>query len=598
MDKNMINIDDLFRQRLADAEVPQQPGSWSRMKGLLDEHMPQDATVPANKNWRRSFGLLAGVILLAALSVGGYQMSHSFFSDGGGSGSIASNDTAPAISTGVAGMADDIATGRTATETNTAEEFTSANNSSNNYNSSNNNRPSNSATVAAISNNISSKSENVAKNSTTQNATKRNNSSTIDSDENTATPRGNSLNNSDLNAVSSSFSSGDLAANNNIKNAESATKRNNIQEQQEANKNALREEKAYLMVAGNMQTIPTKDGKESITFRKIVKQQSLSQNGKWETDTIFNGMDKIEVDNPAKSAPVASAQTTSNAESAIAPASALQATSDNADNEEFPMENLADHKVDSKKSNMYHNPKRFEEMVKNTKYHMGRIKFYPGIVAGATYNATNNNILGAQFGLAMDVSIGDRWGLLTEAKYIYRYNGKANLQNDYISNVQTKYVNGTQIHTYDSIEHSYNFNSFGTLEVPLAITYKINRFTVFGGGNLNYNFKINNVDEVEVKHFKEVEALSTNTNIYNKESDKTVLLSDFAPSFNVGYVFGAGYSFTPALRMDVRVAQPLLNNASTNGQKEMYKQIYNMPSMQFNIRYRFGNNKMKPYRKP
>ena len=66
MDKNMIKIDDLLRQRLGDAEEQERPAAWLQMRDLLDKQMP---VTRAGVNWRRMFAYVAGVAILAAVSV-------------------------------------------------------------------------------------------------------------------------------------------------------------------------------------------------------------------------------------------------------------------------------------------------------------------------------------------------------------------------------------------------------------------------------------------------------------------------------------------------------------------------------------------------
>lgn len=73
MDKNMINIDDLFKQRF-DREEEDRGGAWLRMRELLDEKMPTN--VPATGiNWRRMFSYVAGIALLATVTIGGYEVA-------------------------------------------------------------------------------------------------------------------------------------------------------------------------------------------------------------------------------------------------------------------------------------------------------------------------------------------------------------------------------------------------------------------------------------------------------------------------------------------------------------------------------------------
>ncbi len=74
MDKNLINIDDLVRQRLGGGEEREQSGSWMRMRELLDKEMPQRPTggIP----WPRIYSAIAVIVLIAGISVGGYKLSY------------------------------------------------------------------------------------------------------------------------------------------------------------------------------------------------------------------------------------------------------------------------------------------------------------------------------------------------------------------------------------------------------------------------------------------------------------------------------------------------------------------------------------------
>jgi opacity protein-like surface antigen len=73
MDKNLISIDDLVRQRLGGGEEQEQAGSWMRMKDLLDKEMPQR---PAGMYGRRIFSAIAILLLIAAIGLGGSQLNY------------------------------------------------------------------------------------------------------------------------------------------------------------------------------------------------------------------------------------------------------------------------------------------------------------------------------------------------------------------------------------------------------------------------------------------------------------------------------------------------------------------------------------------
>jgi len=72
MDNTLVNIDDLVRQRLSGNEEREPSGAWLRMSELLDKEMPRR---PAAFMWRRMFGVVAGLLLIASITVGGYELS-------------------------------------------------------------------------------------------------------------------------------------------------------------------------------------------------------------------------------------------------------------------------------------------------------------------------------------------------------------------------------------------------------------------------------------------------------------------------------------------------------------------------------------------
>src|SRR4051812_18980776 len=89
MDKHMIHLDDLVRQRLGGGQEPERPGAWLSMRDLLDKEMP--TAVASGSNRRRIIGYFTGLLLLATASVGGYSLyvhsntGHSIAGGGGGS---------------------------------------------------------------------------------------------------------------------------------------------------------------------------------------------------------------------------------------------------------------------------------------------------------------------------------------------------------------------------------------------------------------------------------------------------------------------------------------------------------------------------------
>ena len=75
MDKNLISIDDLVRQRLSGGEEQEREGAWSRMRDLLDTEMPKKKAFGFGF-WKRAF-MMAGIFFLSAsITFGGYELTH------------------------------------------------------------------------------------------------------------------------------------------------------------------------------------------------------------------------------------------------------------------------------------------------------------------------------------------------------------------------------------------------------------------------------------------------------------------------------------------------------------------------------------------
>ncbi len=90
MDNNLINIDDLVRQRLTGREEREPAGAWLRMRELLDK---EEERKPVGFIWRRMFGGLAILVLISAISLGSYELSSSYKrSAGNNTPVIASSD--------------------------------------------------------------------------------------------------------------------------------------------------------------------------------------------------------------------------------------------------------------------------------------------------------------------------------------------------------------------------------------------------------------------------------------------------------------------------------------------------------------------------
>ena len=617
MDKNMIKIDDLLRQRLGDAEEQERPAAWLQMRDLLDKQMP---VTRAAVNWRRMFAYVAGVAILAAVSVGGYEMSQSF---SGGNTTGTGATTSPAA-TGLAGSAinslpdtriQQQLDAQTAPGTDAANGALVANSNTASANTINKQQNATNSAANGVKDNKSQ--QNAVAHNTQGNKTRQNNDATANSPHNNKQEQ---ADNATIATVDNSNKTVTAAQQKATKSASEMSGANRNKTQQTADNNdkttaAIIPSSGKAATAssgtpsvpgkagvnkgsqtGNANTIAGNNPEPKVEEKEIPIRliDRVGKEGEDRMDTIFNGDAVKTVTVPNKNGE-SLARNDEELASGInmMPSSAAASAKKGSGTDEAAMQKLGDHKVSSKKMKNY-NPQRFEEMVKNAKYSIGSMKFYPGIVGGV--NASMNGNFGIQAGLAGNLTIGDRWGILTEVKYAFRFNNvKENMQDDYIDNVTPTYLNGQFVYKYDSMEHYYTFGSYQSLEVPLMVTYTNNRFVYMLGANFKYNFTIKppNLSEIEQTYL--LEQRYTTTSEPKFATEKQILLSDFGSTMGISPMLGIGYQLTPGWRIDGRISQSIWNNTGTKGQKEVYKLLHNMPQVQFNLTYRLSSN--KPYKR-
>lgn len=622
MDKNMIKIDDLLRQRLGDAEEQERPAAWLQMRDLLDKQMP---VTRAAVNWRRMFAYVAGVAILAAVSVGGYEMSQSF----SGGNTTAGNTTGTGASTspaatGLAGSAinslpdtriQQQLDAQTAPGTDAANGALVANSNTTSANTINKQQNATNSAANGVKDNKSQ--QNAVAHNTQGNKTQQNNDATANTPHNNKQEQ---ADNATIATVDNSNKTVTAAQQKATKSASEMSGANRNKTQQTADNNdkttaAIIPSSGKAATAssgtpsvpgkagvnkgsqtGNANTIAGNNPEPKVEEKEIPIRliDRVGKEGEDRMDTIFNGDAVKTVTVPNKNGESLARNDEELASGTnMMPSSAAASSKKGSGTDEAAMQKLGDHKESSKKMKNY-NPQRFEEMVKNAKYSIGSMKFYPGIVGGV--NASLNGNMGVHIGLAGNLSIGDRWSILTEVKYAYRFNNvKENMQDDYIDNVTPTFVNGQFVYKYDSMEHYYNFAYYQSLEVPLMVTYTNNRFVYMLGGNFRYNFRIkeNTLEEVTQRYL--LEQSYTTTSEPKFASEKQILLSDFGSSMSLSPMIGLGYQLSPGWRVDCRVSQSIWNNATTKGQKEIFKSLHNMPQVQFNLTHRFRSN--KPYKR-
>lgn len=642
MDNNLTNIDDLFKQRLGNAEEAGRPGSWLKMKDLLDEHMPVGTvpTAPATGN-KRKLGFAALLLLLSAITIGGgYEMYSSF------KGNAVSDDTmalyaSQGTGSGVAGGVMNNADERIAqpyNEFNNKENNTATSTEGLIVGGATNNSASKTVVIDAdqmtttkgvSSSNPVTKRNNSTKSTVASNSDKSLNNNSLPTVKESATIASQNVTDNTKPATISSDNTQPKAIAGNMSKPQSTTiggstpaPQQTKQQSRDMGALALNSSAERMNNTGNKQlpsgvqadlninTKPVPDNSNNNktastenylvdTIDKIETRESVAKDGSVMVDTLSVGRVAIKSKKPVEEKEEATVAMNNNKDKEALPEELLlQAQNANLETEDGAgvYTDLSKKKVSSHKMKNY-NGHRFEEMVRNAKFKMKSVKFYPGLVAGVNSSIAANNVSGFQLGFVGDLSLSNKWSVLTELKYVQRFNNNINFSESYYTNLDSSYNSGGgKVYTFDSVGNSYNFSTLGAFEMPIALRYNVKRFNVFGGVNLAYNLKTK-VTQVDLPNQITKEGATGFSPDYTKMAGSpSVKVSDFTNRFTVGYLLGVSYNWSPSMRVDMRLTQSVWDNAGTNGQKTISKELYKVPNVQLNISYRFKQKAYKKFR--
>lgn len=637
MDKNMISIDDLVRQRLSGGEEKERPGAWLQMKDLLDSNMPVNKVPATGGGMSKTLRYAAALLLLAGLGVGGYEMSTKFRNDesakGGANGNTELAPTADHAKVSVTKTENELSpsvTGKSGSNNASITAGTKATNTSSNTNSSDKRTTSTDINTARANT-----SSTTGDQKTTGSKPSVAASNTTVVKHNTAHKPANKLstqqNKADGQPANELISNKKNYNNNTVASADNkAQKANNPKTETSKpapvipasgnkpvatkpatagnaapNSTASKTERQPIVPAssntagnkpsgtGNAPKNPKRAEliKDSIT--KMEVKERYARNGSVSMDTVSIG--KIERDNTIiadnnELALASSQRKLQTVENAIVPNSALTSASASKEGEMLPLEKF---KISSEKSHI--NTSRFEEMVQNAKFNLSRVTFHPGVLAGINSSvAGRNSTFGVQAGLFGVVGFSDHWSLLGELKYFNQFNMGGQVRESYNRTIDTSLVaGGNRNYVHDSVDHYFDYTTLSSLQMPLAIRYAVQRFTAFTGVNFTYNFAVNSVTDLG-KTYRSSETLASGSVNYKWENGAPqISVKDFSSRFSIGYLFGMAYQMSPAMQLDVRVTQAFWDNAKTPGAKTVSKALYDNPSLQLNISYRFGKSKYR-----
>ncbi len=635
MDKNMINIDDLFAQRLAGGEEKERAGAWANMRELLDKEMPQRKPV-AGFNWRRTLTVATGAVLVAAITVGGYEKFSAFRASDNLAKTVSMSGNS-ATSGGAAGnnMPSDNINNNSGNTTPlvAADDNTEKNKANNNALESDNNKNASINTGNTVPTNNTAASGKEGKRESGKQLVKSVGGDVRITSSGNATPSSVANRQTPVTGTPASESKVEMPIANKLAsnekqtstNAEAklatagttttnpvpaaatnnaASNKNNAVKPAVADKPAQKDNLSN--TAGNNnkpadRKATDKAEKDAIARREKMFKDSIklvetrerfTVTEGWKRDTINQGKtaryDVVPVD-PAK------------AKSVVDPVPAAAMSVADADAKLEPLESK---RVSTRKiSNMEIAGSRFEEMVKNAKFNMSRVTFHSGIIGGVNSSVAGaNTTMGIQLGMFGVANFGEHWSVWGELKYMQRWGGSNVVTDNYNSN---KYETpaptpGYIQHTWDSVEHSFNYPTLNSVHLPVSVRYALNRFSMFCGADFAYNFAVNAEEVQQERGIKVSQTTPLNATGLRYDPEKTrpgITYKDFSSRLDLGVLIGCSYSITPSTMVDLRVVQSVWNDAKTAGEIKVFNELYNKPSVQFNISYRFGNNKFRAYRR-
>ena len=645
MDKNKIYVDDLIRNRMSGAEEGERPGSWHAMRALLDEKMPDKTAAPFN--WRKMLGATAAIFIAASLSVGGYHyMEHRKAEK-----AIYASNTAATTHTPVATTPAHLnpATASipiTAPVTAQPTSATTAHGPKNNKV-----KP---TTPAIVKANTSGSKARVP---TTGNAIAvASNNKTTAVHKTVKTSEAKAVQTTGTIAQQPSGSTASIATNTisvattpktqqttvaaNHKPADKITANTIASNHTVADKAPVKKQiiPASGTTVASHKTITTRFVPVAFGLKKDTIEQiqvvhhrvidPITGTAHFRKDTIAMSKEVLDrlkpiivstteavaanthtptalKENPSKPANEAVAQGPKPAmatPAAPVPNAAANTVAANADNN---LVSLSQFRVASKLRNLW-NTEHFNAIINQAKFNLARAQFYAGMTGGINASVFSVNALaGFQLGLTGLVVFNEHWSVGGELKFYQKFNVGNSIKDDYTTRSNfipgnSSIVNGVTYRQYtwtqDSVDHYYNFTSVQTIELPVSLRYNVGRFFGEAGVNLLYAFSVN-PEEIDHPHGNSGSVSMTLPGTVTNESlgggKPMINIQDFHSRFGMGYVLGAGYQFTPAVQMNLRLVQSVWDNASSEGAQRVSRNLYKTPSVQLSVGYRFSQQKGK-----
>jgi len=621
MDKNLIKIDDLFRERLSGGEEEDRAGAWFRMRDLLDNEMPTNAA--RGINWRRMFSATAALALLAVVSIGGYEMTTAMKRNNTG---IAANTPANNSSTSDIVKNTSVKVEKNNVIASSSSNTLPINNKVTGNNKSDNNISKNISPVVTgtietnnLQNNFKNKTDHKVVKSDAgivASNTKMNTVTTVKSivspnndvkHPTTAVSSKVEKDNTVVAVTNSHFTRSDIKPNGTI-NAESTNSKLadrtlasiprdisvNSTSTKSTNSNSYTKQtvKEVAVTAVDNKLVTDPETGKAVRDRSgahVFKTDTIDKTTFTKTtNTIINPKDNQGITQSGATQPENNnnSGTLLNANKAIGNATPPAAKGDN------------NNDLNTKKSRggRSWNISSFNEMYRNFKYNLAQLQFEPGIIGGINStlfgNSSNN---GFQLGVVGNITLNDNFSLQAELKYFQRFSSGV-YSNDYTTYTGSLVVApNTYTITKNSVQHYFNYSNFNSIEMPIGLHYQIGKFDIIGGANFVYNFAVGveDISHPTTTTFQQTIPEGTTWQSMYKNTP-IVSSNDFSSRLGIGYLAGLSYYINHSLFVDGRMTQTVWDNTTTAGAKQVSNTLYKTPSFQLSLGYYFNRNKNMP----
>ncbi|PSK90071.1 outer membrane beta-barrel protein [Taibaiella chishuiensis] len=246
-------------------------------------------------------------------------------------------------------------------------------------------------------------------------------------------------------------------------------------------------------------------------------------------------------------------------------------------------------------------PSSFNKLIQNTAggvagYFDGSRNFYAAVMVGGNGSFGNPGAFGMQIGVAGLLALSERWTLVAELKYMNHYFSNYNLQDQSVSYEVSKTQNGAGwLFSGKELVNtsSYKVNSYGSIHMPVTMSYNLGRVSVFGGLDLAYAFPISWEKRTSTNTNFVESQVDQDKNPYQNKFGQLDEVHDFGSRFGLGYAMGMSYDFSRKLSVDARMTQILFDNAK--GGTEGINKLFRQPSLQLSLGYYFGRKEKVVY---